>query len=174
MHQQSFLVDSSMFSMSAPTRYSLPALCCHKLVQLMGKNLGNLIIASFRPCFSICYFRSKSQYSFILSYLLVYLVQNMEEDKDRINYQISTSIYFSIFSEPLAGYIIYILLPGQENAGICNLTHYHSMNPAAYKICDLPLNELTSSASILSCQSKTKNSHLILFYSECNELIICS
>lgn len=43
---QPFLANSSMLSISAHARYSLLTLYCHKLVRLMEKNLGSLIIGS--------------------------------------------------------------------------------------------------------------------------------
>ena len=141
---QSFLVNSGMLSMSALTRQSLPILCCHKLVQLIGKNLGNLSIAySLGHVFQSVISNPKANIH--LSYLTYLSTWFRIQRKTRIrlitkSQQVSTFL----FSLRVLGWLHYgYLTATRKNAGICNLTYY-SMSPAAYKIRDLQLNKLTS------------------------------
>lgn len=143
-----------------------------KLVQLMGKQLGNRFTASF--------FRRQSAISnpkagMHLSYLIHVSIWLIRQRKTRVGL-ITKSQQVSNFLFPLRALgwfrCLCLLPPGKVQAFVIFGT---SRNPAAYKIRDLGLNKLASlSTSIRSLQNRTKKSYLLRLLWECNELIIRS
>ena len=95
-------------------------------VKKTGSTYGETIrkpVYNFLLQTPICNFQSKSWNAFILSYSCVYLVNKTEEDQGRINYEISTSVQFSLSSQ--SPWLVSLLMSPatRKSAGICNLRY---------------------------------------------------
>lgn len=97
-------------------------LSCQKTGSTYGETIRKPVY-SFLLQTPICNFQSKSWNAFILSYSCVYLVNKTEEDQGRINYEISTSVQFSLSSQ--SPWLVSLLMSPatRKSAGICNLRY---------------------------------------------------